>query len=129
MPWVKFIALNAFIRKEEGHLDGSVGWASDFDLGHNLMVGEFEPHIGLCADSMEPTLDSLSPSLSAPPSFSLSNINKHFKKLKKKNQEFSQVNSLSSYPKKLQKEQNKLKMSRKKEIIRTENGEIENKKW
>lgn len=44
-------------------------------------------------------------------------------------EEISQVNNLSSYPKKLEKEQNKLKMSRKKEIkIRTENSEIENRK-
>ena len=46
----------------------------DFDPGHDLMVHGVEPHIGLCADSMEPTWDSLSPSVSAPPlmSFSLS---------------------------------------------------------
>ena len=28
---------------------------------------EFEPHVPLCADSLEPALDSVSPSLSAPP--------------------------------------------------------------
>ena len=37
-----------------------------------LAVHEFEPHMGLCADSMEPALDPLSPSLSAPPWLSLS---------------------------------------------------------
>ena len=37
-----------------GRLDGSVGSASDFSSGHDLTVGEFEPHVGLCADSSEP---------------------------------------------------------------------------
>ena len=32
-------------------LGGLVGWVSDFGSGHDLTVGEFEPHIGLCADS------------------------------------------------------------------------------
>ena len=27
----------------------------DFSLGHDRTVCEFEPHIGLCADSAEPT--------------------------------------------------------------------------
>ena len=27
---------------------------SDFGLGHDLTVCEFEPHVGLCADSLEP---------------------------------------------------------------------------
>ena len=42
--------------------------------GHNLMVCELEPHIGLCADSEEPALDSLTVPLT------LSKINKHFLK-------------------------------------------------
>ena len=37
-----------------GRPDGSVGEASDFSSGHDLTVGEFEPHVGLCADSSEP---------------------------------------------------------------------------
>ena len=37
-----------------GHLGGSVGWASDFNSGHDLAVFEFEPRIGLYADSSEP---------------------------------------------------------------------------
>ena len=37
-----------------GHLGGSVGYASNFGSGHDLMVCEFEPHVGLCADSSEP---------------------------------------------------------------------------
>ena len=32
----------------------------DFGSGHDLTVREFEPHIGLCADSAEPAWDSLS---------------------------------------------------------------------
>ena len=55
----------------------------DFSLGHDLMVCEFGPH-AVCADSVELAWNSLSPSLSAPPSaslaltlsFSLSKINK-----------------------------------------------------
>ena len=35
----------------------------DFSSGHSLMVLEFEPHISLCVDSMEPAWVSLSPSL------------------------------------------------------------------
>ena len=52
-----------------GRLGGSVGWASDFGSGHDLTVCEFEPCIGLCADSLEPGAcsGSVSPSLSAPP--------------------------------------------------------------
>ena len=39
----------------------------DFGSGHDLTVLEFEPHVGLRADSVEPAWDSLSPSPSAPP--------------------------------------------------------------
>ena len=38
----------------------------DFGSGHDLMVHEFELHIGLFADSAEPA-EGFSPSLSAPP--------------------------------------------------------------
>ena len=41
--------------------------ASDFGLGHDLMVCGFEPHIRLTAVSSEPALGPLSPSLFAPP--------------------------------------------------------------
>ena len=44
----------------------------DFRSGHDLIVCEFEPHVGLCADSVEPVWDSLSLSLSLPLSASLS---------------------------------------------------------
>ena len=36
-----------------GHLSGSVSWASDFSSGHDLTVGEFKPHVWLCADPSE----------------------------------------------------------------------------
>ena len=42
-----------------------------FSSGHDLMVCEFEPHVGLQADSMEPAWDSFSPSLSTPPLLAL----------------------------------------------------------
>ena len=38
----------------------------DLSLGHDLMVREIEPCIGLCADSMEPAWDSL-PFFASPP--------------------------------------------------------------
>ena len=41
--------------------------ALDFSSGHDLTVNELEPHVGLCADSVELAWNSLSPSLSAPP--------------------------------------------------------------
>ena len=46
-------------------------WTLDFGLGHDLMVHEFEPCVGLWADSAEPVWDSLSPILSAPPLLTL----------------------------------------------------------
>ena len=38
----------------------------DFGSGHDLMVHEIEPRVGLCSDSTGPAWDSLSPSLSLP---------------------------------------------------------------
>ena len=50
----------------------------DFSSGHDFTVHEFEPHIGLCADSAQPAWDSLSLFLSLslpfPHSCSLSKI-------------------------------------------------------
>ena len=43
----------------------------DFSSGHDLMVHKFETRVSLCADSVEPAWDFLSP-LSAPSTFSLS---------------------------------------------------------
>ena len=40
----------------------------DLSSGHNLTICEFEPHIRVCADSVEPAWNSLPPSLSALPS-------------------------------------------------------------
>ena len=44
----------------------------DFGSGHDLAVGEIEPRIGLHVDSVEPSWDSLSPSLPLPCLCSLS---------------------------------------------------------
>ena len=38
----------------------------DLSSGHDLMVREMEPQVRLCAGSVEPAWDSLSPILSAP---------------------------------------------------------------
>ena len=48
----------------------------DFGSGHDLTVGEFKPPVGLCTDSAEPAGDSLSASLSAPPSLTFVSQNK-----------------------------------------------------
>ena len=61
------------------------------------LISGFEPHIGFCADSSEPALDSVSPSLSAPPQptplcVSTIKINiKHFFKWCNNNKSLSQV--------------------------------------
>ena len=47
----------------------------DFDSGHDLKVREFEPCIGLCANSVEPAWERLSLSLPLPRKFSFSKIN------------------------------------------------------
>ena len=39
----------------------------DLGSGHDLTVCEFEPHVRLCADGMEPVWDSVSPSLCLSP--------------------------------------------------------------
>ena len=44
----------------------------DFGSGHDLAVCEFEPLVGLRAGTVESAWVSLSPSVSAPPTFSLS---------------------------------------------------------
>ena len=38
----------------------------DFDSGHDLTGGEFEPHIGVSTRNVEPAWDSLSPSVCSP---------------------------------------------------------------
>ena len=37
-----------------------------FGSGHDLQVGEFKPHLGLCIEREEPAWDSFSPSLFDP---------------------------------------------------------------
>ena len=44
----------AFKLRFQGRLGGSVGWASDFGSCRDLAAREFEPRVGLCADSSEP---------------------------------------------------------------------------
>ena len=56
-----------------GRLGGSVISVSDFGSGHDLTAREFEPRIGLCADSWEPgACFSFCFCLSAPPLLMLS---------------------------------------------------------
>ena len=54
--------------KIEGCLGGSVGWASDFGPGHDLVFVGSSPTLVpvLTAQSLEPASDSVSSSLSAP---------------------------------------------------------------
>ena len=47
----------------------------DFGSGHNLVVHEFKPHIGLATVSEEPTSDPLSPFLCPTPTCALAKIN------------------------------------------------------
>ena len=44
----------------------------DFGSGHDLTVHEFEPHVRLCADRVEPAWDSLSQTLPCSCALSLS---------------------------------------------------------
>ena len=44
----------------------------DFSLSHDLTACEFEPHVRLYGDGVEPAWDTLSPSLSSHPSIKLS---------------------------------------------------------
>ena len=53
----------------------AVGWASDFSLGDDLKVREFEPHIGLSAVSTQTVSGFLSPPLSTPSLLSLKKKN------------------------------------------------------
>ena len=53
----------------------------DFTLGVDVTVREFEPRIRLCAESVEPAWDSLSPSLSAPTLLALLSKQVNLKKI------------------------------------------------
>ena len=56
-----------------------------FGSGHDLTVHEFEPHLGLCADSVGSAWDSLSPSLSLPlPCLRMLSLSLKINKFKKK---------------------------------------------
>ena len=68
-----------------GRLGGSVGEASDFSSGRDLVVRGFEPRVELCADSLEAASDSLSLSLPllGSQSVSFSKIDKYQKTMKK----------------------------------------------
>ena len=66
--------LNKHLKYKLGCLGGSVSKVSNFGSGHDLTVREFEPYIGLCADSSEPGACfgfCVSFSLSAPPRLKL----------------------------------------------------------
>ena len=71
------------IEKLENLHTGALGWLSqlstNFSSGHDLMVGEFEPHVRLCTDGLEPGVCfrfcvSLSPRPLLVPCLSLSKI-------------------------------------------------------
>ena len=79
-----------------------------FGSGRDLLVCGMEPRVRLCAGSLEPAWDSLSPSFSAPPCLSLflshtHKINKTFlkpvkkKKKKKSNLRNPIMSSVSSH--------------------------------
>ena len=55
--WVKFLqgAIRGLLVAQSGKRP-TLGLGS----GHDLTVHEIEPHVGLCADSVEPAWDSLS---------------------------------------------------------------------
>ena len=82
-----YFEIEQFFKKisQGGHLGGSVGYTSDFSSGHDLAACDSSPASGsvLTTQNLEPALDSVTPSLSAPPplipspSLSLSKVNKH----------------------------------------------------
>ena len=76
-PGTPLIFLNHTI---QGRLGGSISHASNFGSGHELVVWEFRPRIRLSAVSIGPTLDPLSPCLSAPPPLTLT-LSKKIKKM------------------------------------------------
>ena len=65
MPLKRSVSRGTWVVQSVKHL------TLDFRSGRDLAVHELEPHARLCADSTDP-MDSLSPSLSAPPLLSLS---------------------------------------------------------
>ena len=71
-----------------GYLGDSVVWASELGLGHDLIVCEFEPRIGLCADSSEPGAWSLLRILCLPVSLFLPHLHSVSLSLSLKNKDF-----------------------------------------
>ena len=59
----------------------------DFGSSYDLTAYRFKPHVSLCADSVEPVWDSLSPSLSACPLLTLA-VSLKMNKIKPKSKEF-----------------------------------------
>ena len=84
--WVQTVDYYSAVKKKEHAvraLGGSVGYTSHFGSGHDLAIREFEPRVGLWADSSEPgACFGFCVSLSLCPTpltlcLSLSRINKH----------------------------------------------------
>ena len=66
LQWTSIITLKVFLFL--GCLGGSVHWASDFSSGHDQFVSSSPTWRSvLTAQSLEPTSDSVSPHLLAPP--------------------------------------------------------------
>ena len=68
----------------------------DFGSGHDLTVREFEPHVGLGADSTEPASDSLCLPLSLPLS-RLCSLSLSQNKLKKKKNMYKQHKKVAAF--------------------------------
>ena len=97
------VAVSCKKTKDEGRLGGSLSWVSSFGSGHDLAVREFEPRVGLCADSSEPgACFGFCVSLSLWPSpihaLSLSqkwiNVKKKLKKKRKPKDEYESQNKV-----------------------------------
>ena len=78
-----YVAMNLLFRAEQKMLKTVFSWGAwvaqsvkhptlGYGSGHDLMVYEFEPHVGLHDDSAELAWDSLYLPLSAPPLLALS---------------------------------------------------------
>ena len=63
MSIFRYLSVCMYIKNMSSGVLGWLSWLSvrlNFGSGHDLMVHEIEPHIGFCADSTEPSWDSLS---------------------------------------------------------------------
>ena len=89
-------------KSAKGCFGGSVGLVPNLGSGHDRVVHEFEPHIGLCADSSEPgACLGCCVSLSAPPLLALclylSKMNKNVKKIKKRINQLKREKCVHTY--------------------------------